>query len=298
MDKSSSQLVEELCSIKGNVNKGFDMLTSFLSSYEENVNAMEKRMQEREAEIEAKAKEEREKLEEERSRLYAEIAAEKEKLATEKELMRDIQSFQKTKIKLDVGGQSFTTSLTTLRKDPDSLLAKMFSGRYSLEQDEADGSYFIDRDGRHFHHILNYLRMPEEYEPPKDTQTCEELVKEARYYQLEGLRVLLGDDIITVNRTELPVNKEKALNGIEKDEVCSSMVKSLEELAKNRLNEPQQQQPHKPKQEETKQDKEEEKDVGGDVNEEQEKEGEDKIEVKEEEREERPAVVEGTETAM
>jgi len=30
------------------------------------------------------------------------------------------------------------------------MLAAMFSGRHNIEQDEKDGSYFIDRDSTHF----------------------------------------------------------------------------------------------------------------------------------------------------
>ena len=40
---------------------------------------------------------------------------------------------------------------------PSPLLSSMFSGKHELRP-EADGSYFIDRDGTHFRHILNYLR--------------------------------------------------------------------------------------------------------------------------------------------
>ena len=56
----------------------------------------------------------------------------------------------KKNIKLNVGGQIFKTSLETLRKDPDSMLAAMFSQRFDIQPDEDDGAYFIDRDGTHF----------------------------------------------------------------------------------------------------------------------------------------------------
>lgn len=59
---------------------------------------------------------------------------------------------------LNVGGSRFTTTITTLRNAPSpSLFAAMFSGRHKLKQD-ADSSIFIDRDGRHFADVLNYLR--------------------------------------------------------------------------------------------------------------------------------------------
>ena len=52
-------------------------------------------------------------------------------------------------IKLDIGGHSFTTTLTTLTRFPDTMLGAMFSGRHALAKNEA-GAHFIDRDGTHF----------------------------------------------------------------------------------------------------------------------------------------------------
>ena len=60
-------------------------------------------------------------------------------------------------IPLNVGGYSFVTTLSTLIKDKDSMLAAMFSGRHELDTD-SEGRYFIDRDGTYFKYILNYLR--------------------------------------------------------------------------------------------------------------------------------------------
>ena len=52
-------------------------------------------------------------------------------------------------VKLNVGGKIYKTTLSTLRKDPNSMLSAMFSGRHELKQDE-DEAYFIDRDGKLF----------------------------------------------------------------------------------------------------------------------------------------------------
>ena len=60
-------------------------------------------------------------------------------------------------IPLNVGGCHFVTTLSTLTKDKDSMLAAMFSGRHELDTD-SEGRYFIDRDGTYFKEILNYLR--------------------------------------------------------------------------------------------------------------------------------------------
>ena len=59
-------------------------------------------------------------------------------------------------VKLDVGGQHFTTTVQTLTKDPNSMLAAMFSGNFEMKPSE-DGSFFIDWDETHFRFILNFL---------------------------------------------------------------------------------------------------------------------------------------------
>lgn len=88
-------------------------------------------------------------------------------------------------IQLNVGGTIHTTSLSTLKRIPGTFFEAMVSGRHRLPTIAArpDGarflgtcagfdegtahalsssspaaSYFIDRDGKHFRHILNYLR--------------------------------------------------------------------------------------------------------------------------------------------
>tara|TARA_Y100000389_G_scaffold102944_2_gene99793 strand:- start:41 stop:622 length:582 start_codon:yes stop_codon:yes gene_type:complete len=64
----------------------------------------------------------------------------------------------KGRVKLNVGGVKYETTLTTLTADgDDSMLGSMFSGRHELHPNE-DGEVFIDRDGKHFGHILNMLR--------------------------------------------------------------------------------------------------------------------------------------------
>ena len=60
-------------------------------------------------------------------------------------------------IKLNVGGKIYQTTLDTLRKDPDSMLYAMFSGRFELKADEKDGAYFIDRDAKLFRYVYVHL---------------------------------------------------------------------------------------------------------------------------------------------
>ena len=65
------------------------------------------------------------------------------------------------------------------------MLHAMFSGRFDTKPSE-DGSYFIDRDGTHFRHILNYLRTGQLL-VPKDEIIRVELLGEAEFYQTEGI---------------------------------------------------------------------------------------------------------------
>ena len=99
-------------------------------------------------------------------------------------------------IKLNVGGQYFTTSVQTLTKDPNSMLAAMFSGRFDMKPSE-DGSFFIDRDGTHFRFILNFLRTGKLTLPEGATCT-KELEEEAEFYQIHGLMDALRPAKLTV----------------------------------------------------------------------------------------------------
>lgn len=98
-----------------------------------------------------------------------------------------IYAQQQDKVKLDVGGQRFSTSKSTLLSQPDTFFSEIFSGEAGIELDEDDGSYFIDRDGRHFHYILDYLRAPDEFQVPRNPVVLKELLKEIDYYRVVRL---------------------------------------------------------------------------------------------------------------
>ena len=95
-----------------------------------------------------------------------------------------------TKVNLNVGGQHFTTTVQTLTKDPDSMLAAMFSGRFPMKPSE-DGTFFIDRDGNYFRYILNYLRDGK-LSLPEGATFHEEIEAEAEFYQIQGILEELG----------------------------------------------------------------------------------------------------------
>jgi hypothetical protein len=75
----------------------------------------------------------------------------------EEEFIQNLQKQGSSTIDLNVGGQLFSTSLTTLRSEPDSMLAAMFSGRFEAPKDK-NGRIFLDRDPTYFQSILNWLR--------------------------------------------------------------------------------------------------------------------------------------------
>jgi hypothetical protein len=86
-----------------------------------------------------------------------EVATSRAAIEAEKANVEKANTFQTSKVLLNVGGHRFETSRQTLTSIPDTYFASLFSGRFELTTD-AEGVYFIDRDGTHFRQILNFLR--------------------------------------------------------------------------------------------------------------------------------------------
>ena len=117
-------------------------------------------------------------------------------LEDEKMFMINIKKSQVNKVKLDVGGNIFSTSVSTLCKYGSSMLSAMFSGRHNLTESE-DGTFFIDRDGTYFRYILNFLRgrILDASDLPSDRHVLREIKQEADFYQLNDL-VQFIDDVL------------------------------------------------------------------------------------------------------
>ena len=107
---------------------------------------------------------------------------------------------------LDVGGLKYTTTMATLQAEKGFMLEAMFSGQYPIKK-QSDGTVFIDRDGRHFHYILNYLRgsVTALEDLPLHEIVLKELIKEADFYQLLGMKSILS---FGIERAEDPCEKE------------------------------------------------------------------------------------------
>ncbi|XP_070799067.1 BTB/POZ domain-containing protein KCTD4 [Pituophis catenifer annectens] len=88
-------------------------------------------------------------------------------------------------VTLNVGGYLYVTQRQTLTKYTDSFLERLVNGK-TLCPSDAEGHFFIDRDGLLFRHVLNFLRNGELLLPEgfKESQL---LAQEAEFFQLHPL---------------------------------------------------------------------------------------------------------------
>eukprot|EP00124_Ichthyophonus_hoferi_P000147 Ihof_evm11s5 gene=Ihof_evmTU11s5 len=90
------------------------------------------------------------------------------------------------RIKLDVGGKSFSTSIATLRGFNNPTIKSFIAGSWQ-DNLEPDGTFFIDRDPMVFNHVLNFMRgidlALEELTPLERLQ----LEKDAEFYDVPSL---------------------------------------------------------------------------------------------------------------
>ncbi len=105
-------------------------------------------------------------------------------------------SLENAPVHIDVGGCIYTSSLETLTKFPESRISKMFNGTIPIVLDTLKQHYFIDRDGKTFRHILNYMRT-NRLVLPDNFNNFDSLMDEAKYYELEPLIKLIEEKIET-----------------------------------------------------------------------------------------------------
>ena len=116
-------------------------------------------------------------------------------------------------IKLNVGGQIFLTKKRTLvLSEPNSMLAKMFSGEFAKKgaKDE-QGAYMIDRNPDYFQPILNYLRTRELVIDPGISKKG--VLVEAQYFGIQGLvdQIEKNPEVDVVSRVENKLQRLKEL---------------------------------------------------------------------------------------
>lgn len=127
-----------------------ESITSASKNYKNNLNKERRKLENKQKQLQEELKQ----LENTKKKLENERAEfEKTRATVESELNK----FTSGRVKVNVGGTRYETTLSTLQKYPDSMLGTMFSGRHELHVDD-DGHVFIDRDGKYFGDVLNYLR--------------------------------------------------------------------------------------------------------------------------------------------
>tara|TARA_B110001450_G_scaffold245030_1_gene257717 strand:+ start:735 stop:1235 length:501 start_codon:yes stop_codon:yes gene_type:complete len=83
-------------------------------------------------------------------------------------------------IELNVGGEKFVTSRSTLTSMPTSFF------RALIDHTDTQPEYFIDRDPTHFRHILNFLRGSPTF--PDSELHLFELCNEADFYNMPEVK--------------------------------------------------------------------------------------------------------------
>ncbi|KAL3317399.1 hypothetical protein Ciccas_003949 [Cichlidogyrus casuarinus] len=85
-------------------------------------------------------------------------------------------------VALNVGGKLYETTEDTLTRHQNTFLSRLSQ----LDQKDASGRYFIDRDGKLFRYILDYCRYGVE-SVPKQLNEATRLRAEAEFYELPEL---------------------------------------------------------------------------------------------------------------
>uniref|UniRef100_F1L7G8 BTB/POZ domain-containing adapter for CUL3-mediated RhoA degradation protein 3 n=1 Tax=Ascaris suum TaxID=6253 RepID=F1L7G8_ASCSU len=140
-------------------------------------------------------------------------------------------------VKLNVGGALYSTTISTLIKH-DSMLQAMFSGRMEVLTD-SDGWVLIDRCGKHFGTILNFLRDGSVPLPDCRVETLE-ILAEAKYYLIQELvqqcqdwlSIMKKEDVEPVGLCKVPIICTKK----DCDRIVGSTTKPVIKLLLNRHN--------------------------------------------------------------
>ncbi|XP_053212257.1 BTB/POZ domain-containing adapter for CUL3-mediated RhoA degradation protein 3-like [Panonychus citri] len=103
-----------------------------------------------------------------------------------------VQNRKSQFVKLNVGGFLFQTTIATLTKT-DCMFKGMFSGGFLVQKDP-EGWILIDRNGKHFQKILDFLEKPPKTLSLNDKE-IEELMTEATYYSIDKLIVLCESEL-------------------------------------------------------------------------------------------------------
>ncbi|XP_020277623.1 BTB/POZ domain-containing adapter for CUL3-mediated RhoA degradation protein 3 [Pseudomyrmex gracilis] len=137
-------------------------------------------------------------------------------------------------VKLNVGGSLHYTTIGTLQKQ-DTMLRAMFSGRMEVLTD-SEGWILIDRCGKHFGTILNFLRdgsVP----LPDNTRDMAELLAEAKYYCISELVESCEHALLYKDRESEPICRVPLIASQKEEQLLiNSTNKPVVKLLINRHN--------------------------------------------------------------
>ena len=120
-------------------------------------------------------------------------------------------------------GQIFLTTKKTLQSEPESMLAKMFSGELVPGTQDEQGAYMFDRSPKYFEPILNYHRTRELVIDPN--VSMEGVLADARFFGIQSL----VDQIKKLKKAEETENLKKA------EEIEKLKKAAAERIAQNTL---------------------------------------------------------------
>lgn len=137
-------------------------------------------------------------------------------------------------VKLNIGGSLHYTTIGTLTKH-DTMLRAMFSGRMEVLTD-SEGWILIDRCGKHFGTILNFLRdglVP----LPETCKEMAELLAEAKYYCISELASACEQALLKKQREAEPICRVPLITSQKEEQLLiSSTTKPVVKLLINRHN--------------------------------------------------------------
>lgn len=135
-------------------------------------------------------------------------------------------------VKLNVGGCLHYTTLGTLTKH-DTMLRAMFSGRLEVLSD-SDGWILIDRCGKHFGTILNFLRDGS-VSLPDNSREIAELLAESKFYCIAELSQSCTQALQKKSREAEPICRVPLITSQKEEEMLiTSTTKPAIKLLINR----------------------------------------------------------------
>jgi hypothetical protein len=125
---------------------------------------------------------------------------------------------ENTILTLNVGGVLYTTTHSTLLSHPDTFFTALLSGRFSADAcTDGNGNIFIDRDGKRFRYVLNYLRSRTLHLPRSHHHLHQyfEIKEEAEFFGLNEMVQLLQREIKSLEQASRQAEKQSSVQGKE-----------------------------------------------------------------------------------